>query len=97
MTVETRTTFELPDVKAVEFECTACHAKVSFSIEGFKQPPIRCPGCDSAQWLIPGSEDYMDIVRLVRTMERFLKSNGKLFSLRFELKGEDVAPDRGLI
>jgi hypothetical protein len=84
MTVETRTTIELGDVKAVEFECSNCHVKTIVPLNKFKQPPISCRGCNSEQWFVPGSEDFNDLIQMVRSMERFSKPN-KLFSMRFDI------------
>ncbi len=86
MMIETKTTFQLADVKAIELECANCGAQSVIPLAQFTNPPIRCTVCDSSQWLVPGSDDFRDLVQLVRTMERFSQSNGKLFRLRFQLK-----------
>ena len=84
MTVETRTTIELGDVKAVEFECSNCHVKMVLPLDKFKQPFVNCRACNSEQWFVPGSEDFNDLIQMIRAMERFSKPS-KHFRMRFDV------------
>jgi DNA replicative helicase MCM subunit Mcm2 (Cdc46/Mcm family) len=62
MTVETRTTMQLSDIKAIEFECTHCHAKRIFQIRNFDTPPLNCGSCGESQpWFVANSPDRSDI------------------------------------
>jgi hypothetical protein len=89
MTVETKTSIELADITAVEFECKVCHAKIVFPVENFDSPPISCSACkehERKQWLIPGSQDFSNLNTLVHTVAVFSsakKPNG--FNLRLHL------------
>lgn len=72
MVIETKTTLELSDVMAIEFECEVCHTRTALSIANFKNPPMHCPFCqDSPQWFIAGNRDYTDVVALGRVIQWF--------------------------
>jgi hypothetical protein len=85
MTLETRTTIELGDIRAIEFECAACHARTAIPIEKFNQPPTRCSSCDSKQWLVMGSQDWEDIRRFVGAIRFFSNRAPETFAIRIEI------------
>lgn len=85
MTLETRTTIELGDIKAIEFECAACHAKTTILIEKFTQSPTRCSSCDSKQWLIHGSQDWDSIKHFVEAIRFFSNRPPEAFAIRIEI------------
>lgn len=85
MTIETKTSFELSDIKAIEFECADCHTKTVFPASQFKKPPMRCAHCDGQQWLVPGSDEFEDLQRLARTIERFAKKEKRGFIMHLEI------------
>jgi hypothetical protein len=93
MTLETRTTLELKDVKALEFECAKCHTKIAFPITQFSQPPLRCVACDGEQWLIGGSQDWESISRFAKAIQWFVSKPPKGFVLRLELTDSSVSPE----
>ncbi len=92
MTIETRTTLELSDIRSVEFECANCHVKTTVPIDKFKQPPISCHGCESEQWFVPGSKDLSDLIHMVRSMGRFSEVGKGLFIMRFDLADASGSP-----
>jgi len=85
MTVETKTTLELKDIKAIEFECANCHAKTVFPVAKYENPPTRCASCESPQWLIPGSEEWEGLNRLGKTIRKISESRQPSFTLRLEI------------
>lgn len=87
MTVETKTTIELGDIKAVEFECADCGSKAVLPIAKLATPPMRCSFCQKdTQWLAPGGRDYSDIVTLGRLIGWFSSGEKpKAFSLRLHV------------
>jgi DNA replicative helicase MCM subunit Mcm2 (Cdc46/Mcm family) len=83
MTIETNTTIELGDIKTIEFECRKCHTKIVYPIESYSHPPTRCSACENAeQWLIHGAEDWMDLDKLGRILQRFSQTGKGRFALR---------------
>ena len=85
MTIETRTTIQIPDIKSIEFECNKCHTKTAYTVDQYKFPLTRCTTCDdSEQWLIAGGTEWEDLKRLGDVVRRFSKPNGK-FSVRLEI------------
>ena len=84
MTIETRTTLELKDIRAIEFECNACHTKTLYSVAKYTQPPTHCPHCtEGRQWIIPGSEEWEGLANLGKVIRR---SKSELFTLRLEIE-----------
>jgi hypothetical protein len=51
MTIETRTTVELSDINAVEFECRKCGTKTVRKIDGNYVTPVACDNCKE-QWFL---------------------------------------------
>lgn len=49
MTNETRTTIQLSDLKAIEFECVGCHARIVRPIGVWQFPLVACSEC-GANW-----------------------------------------------
>lgn len=86
MTIETRSTIELADIIAIEFECRDCRAKVVRKIDGFKNVPGFCGNCEK-QWLIDGSQAHDNLYRFLVRLQELSKASGEPFLLRFEVKG----------
>src|SRR6266446_1364638 len=91
MTIETTTTVQLSDIKAIGFECSSCHAKTVQPIERFEHLPARCPICDSGQWLIHGDQDEQNLKAMLRAMQRFANWKNPHFSISFTLKNGAVS------
>jgi DNA replicative helicase MCM subunit Mcm2 (Cdc46/Mcm family) len=85
VTIETRTTVDPQDIKAIEFECNACHSRVLHPIEKFRQPPTRCVTCDSSQWLIVGGSEWEDLLKFVRIIQNLHKSENMGFKIHFQI------------
>ena len=47
MTSETRTTIQLSDIKAVEFECSSCHHRIVRPVGAWQSYLSECPECGS--------------------------------------------------
>ena len=88
MTIEIRTTIEMKDVLSLEFECSKCHAKISFPVGTFDAAPIRCTACGDKgeQWIIPGSGEWEDLKRLGQIVRWYSAEKPSPFRLRLELK-----------
>jgi hypothetical protein len=86
MTIETRTTIQLKDIKGIEFECEECHGKIVFAIDNFKNPPVVCSCCrDGKQWLIPESQDFLDLKQLGHIIQWFSSKAPERFTMRLEI------------
>jgi DNA replicative helicase MCM subunit Mcm2 (Cdc46/Mcm family) len=87
MTIETRTTLELGDIQAIEFECGSCHTKIVFPIGQFKDPPTRCSACGerSGQWLVHGNADFSEIKNLVFIIQSISTRKQEKFAMRFQI------------
>jgi hypothetical protein len=66
MTLETRMTIELKDIKAIELECSVCHAKMVYPIHKFSSPPTTCNICKPPKtWMVAQGEEYKNLIQLV--------------------------------
>jgi len=59
MTSETRTTIQLSDFKAVEFECLNCHSRIVRPIGVWQSPLLCCPECGSTWAHYRGTMDFL--------------------------------------
>ena len=83
MTIETKTTMELKDIKAVEFECATCHTKLVYKIDKFTLPLMFCTVCQKV--LIPErGKELEDIKQLVYLIKRFSEEEG-MYVMRFDI------------
>ena len=87
MTSETRTTIQLSDLKAIEFECQGCHCRISRPVGGQQQLMLVCPECGSSWATHRGVMEY-----LIATISRLPKAaiiddpnNQAPFIVRFEI------------
>ena len=86
MTTETRTTIELKDILAIEFECGQCHAKAVWPVNGDPRVPVKCSrGCEQ-QWFIVGSPEHEALLGLVKRIADCAALDGKNYKLRLEIK-----------
>jgi hypothetical protein len=93
MTTETRTTIELGDVLAIEFECKKCGAKIAVPIEKFRQAPLRCAACDTQeaeQWLVANGpeSDHSRIGRLAQLIAQLSELKPEHFAMRLEIASQ---------
>lgn len=86
MTVETKTTIQLSDVKAVEFQCRQCHRILPCPIEVTKEPPIHCD-CKTPHWMPVGGEMYCGVMKLIELIKHYGKANNEPFAMRFVVDG----------
>ena len=86
MTIETKTTIQLNDVKAVEFECKNCHRITIVPIQVAKSIPISCQ-CESPHWMSVNGEMHQGLIRLMELLGRFGEANREPFSSRFVIDG----------
>jgi hypothetical protein len=87
MTIETRTTVQLSDIKAIEFECAKCHAKSIFQIGKFDNPPLNCGACGGEPWFVANTPDRSDIAKLAQIITRFSGQPSSGFAMRLEVRG----------
>ena len=91
MTIETRTTMELKDIKAIEFECATCHTKVVYSIDQFSQPVFVCYTCHPSKTLISErSTDHKTIVQLVQLINQLSQLERGVFLMRFDITAPGI-------
>jgi hypothetical protein len=94
MTIETRTTVELKDIKAIEFECADCHTKVSYPIDKFAHPVSICYTCHPSKLLIAErSTEHKGIVELVRLINQLSELEPKILVMRFDTTGSSASPE----
>lgn len=86
MTVETKTTIELSDVEAVEFECKNCHSVSKWPISIAKSPPLQCHCGSPSQWMTLGGDMHTNITHLIELMRQLGKAQNEPFAMRFTLK-----------
>ncbi len=87
MTSETRTTIQLSDFKAIEFECVLCHSRIVRPIGAWLSPLLACPDC-GATW-----EHFKETIRfLAQTISQMAKTSAidepeteSPFIVRFEI------------
>ena len=89
MTIETKTTLQLSDITAIEFECKSCHRIVSLPLpaKSPQQVPIACDCNMSQQWMIAGGDMYRSLLTLLNQIQRIAEATNEPFSLRFVTVG----------
>ncbi len=86
MTIETRTTIELKDIRAIEFECATCHTKTVYSIDQFTHPVFTCYTCHPSKVLVAErSSDHKSIGSLVDLINQLSKLDPTIFAMRFDI------------
>jgi hypothetical protein len=87
MTIETKTTLQLSDLKVIEFECKNCHRILSWPLENFKEPPLNCDCNARGQWMPHGGDTFASIIKLIRSINQFSQANNEPFAIRFVVRG----------
>jgi hypothetical protein len=96
MTIETKTTIEMRDIKTVEFECGTCHTKVVYDIEKFTVPMMICYTCHPSKTLVAErSSDDQDIRCLIHMIQKFSKLDPSTFRMRFSVENLSASREAG--
>ena len=82
MTTETRTTIELQDITAVEFECKQCGTKTTRKLDNALVIPVTCDNCRD-QWVIGNSDEFH---QLTAFFQQFKHYAGDKFKYRLRLQ-----------
>lgn len=59
MTTETRTTIQLSDFKAIEFECRECHCRTVRPMGGTQPLLLVCPDCGVTWEHVRGTMEFL--------------------------------------
>ncbi len=87
MTAETRTTIEIADIVAFEFECCKCKARVVRPLTDENKIPMRCVNCNAEQWFTENSRDFTDLRFVLNSLGVYAESlKNRPFVLRSELR-----------
>jgi hypothetical protein len=86
MTRETRTTIDVSDIVAIEFECSKCHSQTIRYLGNWHKTPIGCGSCDE-QWMLPHSNDFKNLELFV-SMICGITGKAMPFRLRLEIKAD---------
>ena len=82
MTVETRTTIELGDINAVEFECKNCRTKTVRQLDKL-QVPTSCDNCGD-RWFIDGNPESGELGFFIKKLQ-YYGSHDFRYALRFQI------------
>jgi uncharacterized C2H2 Zn-finger protein len=95
VTFETRTTIEIRDIVAVEFECPRCHAKMNIPLNAENIVPLKCNrGCEP-QWYHDNGLEYKDLQKLFELLKQYSKHENKPCAIRLELaKNKEVKTEK---
>jgi hypothetical protein len=87
MTNETRTTIQLSDIKAIEFECSACHCRIVRPVGGLQPKLLACPECGITWAQFERTMDFLSrtVSQLAKVAEVDKPENQSPFVVRFEL------------
>jgi hypothetical protein len=86
MTVETKTTIQLSDITAIEFECKNCHATLSWPVAIFKHPPTACPCRTDQHWMAQGGSLFEAITEMVENLRGLSKAGNEPFIMRLGVR-----------
>lgn len=87
MTIETRYSIQISDIKTVEFECKKCGAASTRQIGDVKKSPYHCPNCSEIFMGSPSKAEehfqhLLDLADFFSEMEAELP-----FRLKLQVKG----------
>lgn len=86
MTIETKATIQLGDVKSIEFECKNCHCLMTWPIETARQPPSECCGC-GVQFMNASDGSFRRLMELLSMIKDFSAAKSLPFALRLCIEG----------
>jgi len=89
VTAETKTTLQLSDITAVEFECKNCQRVVSLPLplKSANQVPTFCDCNVPRQWMPVGSDAHRTLLALMDYIQRYAKATDEPYVLRFVTTG----------
>jgi hypothetical protein len=86
MTVETRITIEMHDIRAAEFECPKCKARISVPLTQDNHPPFKCKnGLCTQTFFLDSSLEWNELRNVLGTIGRYAKADNLPFIIRLEL------------
>jgi hypothetical protein len=89
MTVETKMTIEMGDIRAVVFECPTCKARISIPLTQDNHPPFKCRnGACPKIFFADSSLEWNELRNALGFLGRYAEAKELPFRIRFEL----VAP-----
>jgi len=91
MTIETRSTIDLDDITAIEYECAKCRCKTIRALDDNHRIPAMCGNC-SAVWMTDGSREHKELSTFVADLREFRRSSvNQHVGIRFEVRGIEKA------
>ena len=87
MTIETKTTIQLSDIKAIEFECKNCHRIALSPIAVATTPPYYCECHVPPEWMPQGGDMYQRIKNLIGLVQQLAQANNEPFAIRLVVDG----------
>jgi hypothetical protein len=97
MTREVRTTLEVKDILAVEYESSHCHAHITIPLEHFDRVLHQCPNCNEklaspAGYGTSRSDDRSDEAVLSRLVDALKRASELSCKIRLQV-ANDVPPE----
>jgi uncharacterized protein with PIN domain len=76
---------ELRELSAIEVVCSSCGGSVSIPLTGNREFPrsMNCPGCGKQWWDGTGNPKFMEIYKMVQSIESLQASGSQPFTLQF--------------
>ena len=89
MTIETRTTIQLSDIRAIEFECRSCHCRIVRPMGGTQPIMPVCPECGVTWMQYKGTMEFLsNFASQVPKAATIDAQNDGPFVVRFEVSTE---------
>jgi hypothetical protein len=90
VTSETRTTIQLSDIQAIEFECRACHCRITRPMGGRQILMLICPECETTWANYRGDMEILTKIasQIARLAGIDDPKNQAPFVVRFEITTE---------
>jgi hypothetical protein len=87
MTIETRSTIDLDDITAIEYECSKCHCKTIRALDDKHRVPAVCGNC-SRVWMTDGSREHQELTSFIAGLREFRRSSvNQDVRIRLEVHG----------
>jgi len=81
---------DLRELSVIEVVCSHCKgASVSIPLTGNFPRFMKCPGCDKQWWDGINDPVFMEIVKMVQSIDYLKRSGSKLFTLQLPLTCEE--------
>jgi hypothetical protein len=86
MTIETKMTAEIRDIRAVEFECPDCRARISIPLTQNNYPPFKCKnGTCSKVFFADSSLEWNELRNTLGVLGKYAKADNLPCAIRLEL------------